>query len=441
MSLPSERVQGKNFFFYSTYQKCKISFAATSLMIARLSKILAMDFGNVVIFHPRVIVIVLILVPLVTVMQINGIYHVWPNVLGTAQSLIGFPFLLHVLARVYNRFVVHSENILNEIQIKLFQFYKVHECNLKYRKILLEKSAICHQIVKTYMISCGICYFMPVLSTIVNAILTSQLKLMAPVFIPYLDHEELLGFVVNTIFFIPITFFLYLSIGIGEFLIIFFGYQGVPMIDLMCLKMDELEESLEIFEAEKCKKIDPILTQMPSTSKWMAVQAIKNAQTAKEMTQKVERARIEQKLIGIINDYCFYTNFFESILAAIQWPSFLRFSANSYALCICVLTLLTSSKLIGLSLFILFLLQIAIDCVIGTRIEMQNERFLNKLCGFPWYHLSKPKQMIFLQFIHLCQNGIEFGLPMIKKVDMELFSTILKGAYSFFMYLWTFVKI
>jgi hypothetical protein len=64
---------------------------------------------------------------------------------------------------------------------------------------------------------------------------------------------------------------------------------------------------------------------------------------------------------------------------------------------------------------------------------------LAKVCSFPWYELSNRKKKMFLQFIHLVQNSTELIAPIVGDVDMELFTDVMNGGYSYFNYFYNFV--
>jgi hypothetical protein len=84
---------------------------------------------------------------------------------------------------------------------------------------------------------------------------------------------------------------------------------------------------------------------------------------------------------------------------------------------------------------------VLMPCIEGTLISHQKQKLLDELYSFPWYELSISKQKTFLQFIHLVQQSSEFEVPIIGILDMELFTNVMNGAYSYFMYLFNFVNI
>jgi hypothetical protein len=54
---------------------------------------------------------------------------------------------------------------------------------------------------------------------------------------------------------------------------------------------------------------------------------------------------------------------------------------------------------------------------------------------------SKSNQKIFLQFIHLVQNSNGLNVPILGDINMELFTNVMNGAYSYLMCLLNFTKI
>jgi hypothetical protein len=95
---------------------------------------------------------------------------------------------------------------------------------------------------------------------------------------------------------------------------------------------------------------------------------------------------------------------------------------------------------IGIAALITFLSQLGVYCVLGTLIEIQNDKLLQKVNEFPFYELRNQKQKIFLQFIHAVQVTTNLELPLIGSTNMELFKDVVSAGYSFLGFVSNFVE-
>jgi hypothetical protein len=102
--------------------------------------------------------------------------------------------------------------------------------------------------------------------------------------------------------------------------------------------------------------------------------------------------------------------------------------------------MMTFSAPIGLVVTFDYFAQVIVLCSYGAIITHQKEKIVEELCGLPWYELSNKNQKIFLQFIHMCQSSNELELPLIGVLDMRILTDVVNGSYSYFMFLYNFLK-
>ena len=144
-------------------------------------------------------------------------------------------------------------------------------------------------------------------------------------------------------------------------------------------------------------------------------------------------------MIQLIKEYNEITKFTSLLFKEMKIPVFVTLTSGGLALCLATLTMLSYSAIIGIIGIFFYLIQIGTSCILVTSIVYQYEKFLDEIYEFPWYLLSNSDQKIFLQFLQICQDFDIFELPMIGKVDMELFTSVINTGYSYFMFIWNFV--
>ena len=381
------------------------------------------DLDNLVLFNHRIVTITIIGIGTALLIQFNGLYNAWPDVLNICQTLFFIPLILQVLSRAYNRFGLNDEGINRELQERLLKFNKNNENNLIYRLVLLKKLdfySSFHNVV-------FIVYFMvvntPVTGVITSAAFTGNYQLMAPIYLPYIDASKLSGFIVNAIVQLLLTEITFFVLTALDFQIMFFSHQLSSMLDVLTMKFNEFGNEL---------------TDRPQTHfKYIVRKHIIRASKIPNSTKDNNKS----KLIQLIKDYSEITEFTSLLFKEMKIPVFMTITAGGYALCLSALTMLSNSTVIGALGTFFTIAQISTYCSIVTYVIHQYEKFLDRINMFPWYLLSKTDQKIYLQFLQICQNFDNFELPMIGTVDMELFTTVINTGYSYFMFVWNFVEI
>lgn len=96
--------------------------------------------------------------------------------------------------------------------------------------------------------------------------------------------------------------------------------------------------------------------------------------------------------------YLMRTAFHESLCKLTVKPYFAIVFFNTYAICACGISFLSSDYYSAISLAVSSILQLVIVFGIGTSICHQRKRLLDVLCEFDWYRLDLADQKDFLAF-------------------------------------------
>lgn len=74
-------------------------------------------------------------------------------------------------------------------------------------------------------------------------------------------------------------------------------------------------------------------------------------------------------------------------------------------------------------------------CIFGEAISTQNKQILSRLINFPWFKMTRGKQKIFLQYLHLAQTAKKFFIPIFGYVvDIEAFADVMNVSYTYFTF-------
>lgn len=332
------------------------------------------------------------------------------------------------MSRIINRFSLNDEAKNLELQKRLEIFYKNHENNLVYRIILLRKLDIYAYIFKIFLFGYFAITHLPLFCMIVSAIITGTYQLAAPIYIPFINPDKLVGFAINAIFQLLCQEIIFLLLLPLDFYFIFYSYQISLMLDILKLKFKDFEQYLANQQLKSSKKFKNLV------QKHFAV----NRNNPKS-TNFIENNT--EKLITMIKEYYKVRQFTFLLFTEMKIPIFVTITSGGLALCFSVLILLSYSKSFGFLAASFYLCQISNLCILITFVTHQFEKLLREIYEFPWYLLSNSEQKIYLQFLQCCQKYDEFKVPMIGKINMELLTDVVNTGYSYFMFIWNFFEI
>jgi hypothetical protein len=367
------------------------------------------------------------------VMHSHGLYQIWPDVPNICNSLVMFTFMAVIGVRFINKVVRHSNDCIQELFKTTITFYEQEEQTPKHRAVLHANLKLLMSVLNFFFWFTLIGIYIPAPVAWILSWYTGELILLAPVYLPYTDPKIPFWYIVNSAFVVFFELFLFVAYMASDLLYIFFIFQTFPMVEIYCMKMSKFGVKLIQIKTEKVAE-----QPGPSTSKMHAkdLRVFKD-QMAFEKAKEIET--IERQLVTLIKEFNTYNEYVAVVLYYMEFSLFASTSLDSMAIGMAIVVTLYYSKAIG-GIMILYLFSLVlVPCIQGTVILHQKEKLLNAICAFPWYELSKSKQKMFLQLIHLAQNANEFVVPIIGSIDMELFADVVNGGYSYFNFLYNFV--
>jgi hypothetical protein len=408
--------------FYSTGQ------FENKLWVGQIYGVITLDGKQV---NPRLIFILLMGL-LEQFMHFNGLYQMWPDIIHICNSLAIYCLVVQLIVRLGSKFIRHDDENMVRLLKTIVSFYEQAEQTQEYITVLFYHLDVCEFLMNSYMAFCLAIYCIPNPTAWIVSWYSRERTLFTPIFFPFIDPQSLAGFIVNSVLLTYYTLFGYFCFMTVDVFAVYFVYQCVPMSEIYCMKLKAFGEK---FVQVKNKKMKKMAFLHPSTSN----KNLLRQQWEKKQLKLI--AETEKHLIVLIKDFNTYNDFVYSAFSFMELTSFAALSLNSMAIAMSIVVLLYFSIAIGVFIVIILLFQVLMPCVLGTMISHQKEKVLHELWSFPWYELSNSKQKMFLQLIHLCQNSNELKVPIINRLNMELFTTVINGVYSYFMFLWKMFKI
>lgn len=349
------------------------------------------------------------------IMQINGIIHIWPDSIKICNSIMLDSFGSQLSMRLVGRFIHDDEQNVLDIQEIIDEFYENEEKLFERQNFLTSRVMLIDVAVKYYMLINGILFHIPIITSVIISIYFQDFIPSAPFYVPFVDPDQLQGFVVNEILMAFTSTMMFMLLIVMDLTYFYYALQSIPIGDIFVANLKEFEESLN--------KLNDIESK---SYRGKNIQKPKSKNTVLDLSKK--------QIVKLITDFNNYNNFLSLLITYMHMPSLSIISTNAIAIGLSILVALFFSIPIGISMGLIFLLQILLPCIEGAIISHQNEKILNAVWEFPWYELSTTNQKIWLQFLHQCQNANEYKVMIFGRVNMELFANAIKTAYSTLMF-------
>jgi hypothetical protein len=283
-----------------------------------------------------------------------------------------------------------------------------------------------------FLVSC-VLFHTPVVTSWIVSVWEQDYIMTFCFYMPFIDPNTLLGFLVNNIFLTLGSTLIYAAIMMNDIHIVYFTMQTLAMVDVFSSKMKSFGKKLGEFNENEETEVEVI--DGPSTSRMNnAAERIR-----RDIRRKKQLEKIESELITLIKEYEVYNKYVELCFTFRKIMMFTQLSTNAIAIGIAFLYIKLVSIPIGMAMAVILLFETLIPCVLGTVVNTQNERLLQAVCDFPWYELTPKMRKVYLQFVHQCQNTTEYELPIFGELNMELFTDIMNTSYSYLTYLMNFM--
>jgi len=381
-------------------------------------------------YHPR-FVAVLTLSICAEIMHINGIYESWPHFKNLCLSLVIYSLIIQQVARFINRNILNDERKIKHLQELVLKFYEREELDANNIPILKAGIRKAKFILEWYLTFSFIVYHIPIITSWIISYINGQNIIFGELRLPFTTLNTRIEFAVNSFLVLAMSIILYVLFMLSDMIFIYQTYQIIPMSEILIRKLRILG----------IKLIDQKILIHKKSLKFGHCNARVRKQLIKEsMVLERNLLEIEDRLFELIKEHEAYNNYIKKIIDSYQYTAFMALSLNSIALSLSLIAIRFVSIPIGCALSVILLFQVLLPCTNGHLINKQNEKLLDAVNDFPWYELSVKKRKIFLQSILVCQHTRTLTLPIIKQVDMELFTNFINASYSYFMVMIKFVK-
>jgi hypothetical protein len=360
------------------------------------------------------------------IMHIYGLYQIWPEIGSICNSVSIYTMIIQLASILFNRVVRDDEKLFHKLTTMIFNFYKREERKVECRLILAKNLKTADFVIKLY-VSVWLFFFVIVNPTAwVVSWYSGEFTLVVPMFVPFTDPHTLSGYILNSVLIFLMTMLPYVIFMCVYTHSLFFSFQSKSMNDIYCVKLRDFGEKINELKELKKKQLLKV--------------KVKSHQRQADIKTKLEThlRAIDKQFKTLIREFNDNQDFLKIAFSFIEFHTFFVIAINSFGMALSIVTSLYYSKAIGLQLICYFFAQVVAPCIQGTMIMIRKERVLDELWSLPWYELTISQQKTFLQLIHRCQNSMEYRIIIFGGLDMELFTKVLNGVYTYFMFLWNF---
>ncbi|CAG9806810.1 unnamed protein product [Chironomus riparius] len=238
------------------------------MVVIKISKLIGANLKSRQLFSwQQKAILIIQLIALAT--QINGLISVWPNVAEICNSLIVWFFGVQTITRGISTFTKNDEKICPEIEKIIDNFFQKSEKNEKFRQILLSHLRIFKPIVLAFLAVYFISSFLPIITGWIMTSIGGEVKLFLPIKFPYIDLNNIFGYLFVQFFLALLAMTLFAIIATGDVYNFYLTLQTVLMVKILncqfdklgedLIKVRELEEKTQKLRTKKSKSWDILL--------------------------------------------------------------------------------------------------------------------------------------------------------------------------------------
>jgi hypothetical protein len=264
----------------------------------------------------------------------------------------------------------------------------------------------------------------PFLTAMFLSLYTNDFVYAAPIYLPVLDPQSVLGFIANQTLFVLFSLLNFVAGSLLNFANYILSDLTIPMTDIYALKLKNIGTELQELNLRKLPKNE---------------ESLENQKVFDEEIHKV-RSDLERRFIELIKELKLQSEYIDGLQNYTEVICFATVGSDSLGIGLACLLTLTVFAPTVIALVIGYIVETAFVCVQGAIITHTKEKFLKELGNFPWYEMSPKMRKIYLQFLHFWQNSPEIILPIFGVLNMELFTDVMKGSYSLFNFFLNFMK-
>jgi hypothetical protein len=269
---------------------------------------------KLVILHPRYLFAMVFGITF-WLMVANGCYQSFGDIYKLLHALVPAAIILEYAGKIFNLFYRDYQTFAPIIHEKTLGFYAKYENDPKYRELMAKRVDEGEYYLKLLAYCTFLCFHLPIVYSFALFAVTGEKFLFLNNYLPWTDPEETFDFILNLSLLsivMPLTF---LSLLMTDSMFVFYGYQVVPLCDVLCSHLDEIGEGLvKLNEHESGRKV----------SRLEATIVIKNKQD--------KLKKLEEMFIEVIKEHREFDNFIKDIVFYTEIACFFSITCNSLSI-------------------------------------------------------------------------------------------------------------
>lgn len=275
-------------------------------------------------------------------------------------------------------------NCIQRPKDKMMKLYEESEENPTEQLTLASRLQSTERLVKSFIVLNFAAFMLGTTFMLIRFLITGRSDFMTPSFLPWIDKETTLGYLMNAPLQILLCLFAFLALTSHDANCFFYGCQTVVFVDILEIKLNALTElvteNAKLSNGDKfqhnynyvnTKEVLDRIVQNDNKIPTVRGRGINIPTFNGDEIKRMTNDEIRKLLIKIIDDQLDYAEFVSYVADFIRSGAFAAIAFNSVSLCFWILQGFLGSYVKAVAGFMILFFQIFIPCTIGTLMAHQ----------------------------------------------------------------------
>ncbi|CAG9806923.1 unnamed protein product [Chironomus riparius] len=306
-------------------------------------------------------------------------------------AYVHISFFSQGLMRTIN--LIINPQTTSSLQASIYNFYKIHENDNDVR-VILEQA-----IKRAKKLAYGIIIFDCVIFNsgivlLMVFLFTGAFVILVPIHLPYLNAKELVGYLLNLSLQLALGAVGFLTFATYDATILIHGYHSLTMVQVLKLKMHNLQNDMDVNDSEQRKLVD--------------------------------EDNFNKKFIEIVKFHDQIKSYNAEFSNLVRIPFATAIVVNIIGIFVCINMGLKKSLSLGIGASLGLFIQLLLPFIVAIMQSFQRDRLHDEIMTFSWNrfkHTLNQKNYCHLLSLVCCHQGLR--LPILGTFNMKLFMRIL----------------
>lgn len=326
---------------------------------------------------------------LAIIMTAYSINMEWSSLSKVVEVSMGIGIFTQTISKAI--LISINAGSLKKLQLDVQKMYKAMETvDEKREKVLAKSIKYCELIFKALFLIDSSAVVIFLAYPVIALIFLDNWPLMFPFYCPFVDHQTVAGFIINSIIHAILIVYTLLLHTPFDSIFALYVMQVVAKVELLKLDFEEFKELVLNSELE-------------------------NSKVQKEIKKSLRNIILSQKELNL---------YIQNIGEYFIMPCFVTVTSSVFSICIALVLMLVINWVLAYGLTWALSGQLFIYFLYGSIIHHYLNVLGDQIYDFPWYLLNVPEQKMFRLMIMMTQRPLNLELTFIGPLNMETFNKV-----------------